>query len=171
MKTRFTIALLLAVVLLFTAACDPQTADAKLDAVEDAVEQRLDDLEDRIEGNVQITPAPVPKDASPVEPASVPTPADTPSAPAETTPAPVKEFSVPAANPPQRTEALTKEQAQTIALDHAGFTQADVERLHTEYDLDDGVPEYEVQFRVGRWEYEYEIHAETGAIRSYDKDD
>ncbi len=39
-----------------------------------------------------------------------------------------------------------------------------------EPEYDDGVPEYEVDFHHGEWEYEYEIHAETGEILHSDKD-
>lgn len=67
--------------------------------------------------------------------------------------------------------ALTKEQAQTIALEHAGFTADQVRGLRTEYEIDDGVPRFEVQFHQGRWEYDYEINAQTGEILSYDRDD
>lgn len=66
--------------------------------------------------------------------------------------------------------ALTKEQAQEIALKHAGFTADQVERLRTEYEIDDRVPQYDVEFYVDQWEYEYEIHAESGDIISFDKD-
>ena len=66
---------------------------------------------------------------------------------------------------------LTKEQAEAIALKHAGFTADQVSRLHTEYEVDDGVPRFEVRFRQDRWEYDYEIHAETGTILSCDRDD
>lgn len=68
-------------------------------------------------------------------------------------------------------ETISPEQAQNIALEHAGFTADQVKGLRAEYDVDDGVPEYDVEFREGHWEYEYEIHAETGEIRSYDRDD
>lgn len=67
--------------------------------------------------------------------------------------------------------AITQEQAQQIALDHAGFTADQVKYLRTEYEIDDGIPQYEVDFHQGRWEYDYEINAETGAIMSYNKDD
>lgn len=66
---------------------------------------------------------------------------------------------------------ITREQAQTIALEHGGFTADQVTGLRTEYEIDDGIARYEVQFRQGRWEYDYEINAETGAILSYDRDD
>lgn len=65
---------------------------------------------------------------------------------------------------------LTAEQAQQIALDQAGFTADQVTRLRTEYEFDDGIPQYSVEFEQGDWEYEFEIHGETGNILSYDKD-
>ena len=67
--------------------------------------------------------------------------------------------------------SLTREEAQAIALDHAGFTADQVTGLRISRDRDDATPTYEVEFRVGRWEYEYEIHAETGRILDFDKDD
>ena len=69
------------------------------------------------------------------------------------------------------TAFLTPEQAQAIALADAGFTADQVSYLRAEYDVDDGRPRYEVQFRQDRWEYDYEIDAETGNILSYDRDD
>ena len=66
---------------------------------------------------------------------------------------------------------ISEEEAQRIALEHAGLKADQVKGLRAHYDVDDGVPEYEVEFRYDGWEYEYEIHAETGDIRSYDRDD
>ena len=40
--------------------------------------------------------------------------------------------------------------------------------LHTEFDVDDGIPEYEVEFFQDGWEYDYTIHADTGEVLSYD---
>lgn len=68
-------------------------------------------------------------------------------------------------------EEITKERAQEIALEHAGFTADQVKNLRTDYEIDDGKPRYEVQFRQDRWEYDYEINAQTGDILSYDRDD
>ena len=65
---------------------------------------------------------------------------------------------------------VTKEQAEQIALDHLGLSQNQVTRLHTEYEIDNGTGHYDVQFRSGDWEYEFEIHAETGKILSCDRD-
>ena len=64
---------------------------------------------------------------------------------------------------------LTREEAETIALKHAGFSAGQVKGLRSEYDFDDGVAHYDVEFRVGQWEYEY--HAQTGAELSFEKDD
>ena len=67
-------------------------------------------------------------------------------------------------------EPVTKDRAEQIALDHLGLSKNQVSRLHTEYEIDDGVGHYDVQFRSGDWEYEFEIHAETGRILACDKD-
>lgn len=66
---------------------------------------------------------------------------------------------------------LTGEDAAAIALAHAGFAAEHVQGLHTMYEIDDGVPEYEVDFRMDKAEYEYTIHAETGEILSFEMDD
>lgn len=69
------------------------------------------------------------------------------------------------------TPALSAEEAQSIALEHAGFTADQVTALRTEYELDRGTYRYDVEFRHGNWEYDYEIHADTGEILSFTKDD
>ena len=61
--------------------------------------------------------------------------------------------------------------AQEIALKQAGFTADQVSHLRVEFDHDDRIAQYDVSFREGQWEYEYEIHAETGEILSWEKDD
>lgn len=78
----------------------------------------------------------------------------------------VSEKSAPAETAP----LITAEEALSIALEHAGFTAGQVKYLHTEFEIDDRIPQYDVNFHEGHWEYEYEIHAETGAILSYERD-
>ena len=65
---------------------------------------------------------------------------------------------------------LTEAQAKEIALKDAGFSADAVTNLHIEKDIDDGITKYEVDFRQGDYEYDYEINAETGKIVGYDKD-
>jgi uncharacterized membrane protein YkoI len=67
-------------------------------------------------------------------------------------------------------KTLTAEEAQKIALDHLGFTAEEVTRLRCEYEIDDGIPQFTVEFEQGDWEYEFDIQAETGSIISFDKD-
>ena len=67
-------------------------------------------------------------------------------------------------------DRLTKEAVTEIALQHAGLTAAEVTGLRVDFEYDDGIPEYEVDFCHGGYEYDYEIHAETGKILFYDKD-
>lgn len=106
---------------------------------------------------------------APLPEITIPTEAVPKTALPEPTPA-----ATPAATGPSRTlpaaQLLTKEEAEKIALEHAGFTADQVQRLRTELDYDRDRAEYEVDFRVDRWEYDYEIDAETGKILSFDKD-
>ena len=84
--------------------------------------------------------------------------------PAPTAPAAVPEKELPAAA--ESSGKLTREQAEKIALDYLGFTADQVTRLHTEYEIDDRIPQFDVEFHQGDWEYEFEIHGENGQILS-----
>lgn len=72
---------------------------------------------------------------------------------------------------PSAEAVLGLEEAQSIALKHAGFAADQVTALRTEYEMEHGIPQYDVEFRHGIWEYDYEIHADTGEILSFSKDD
>lgn len=76
-------------------------------------------------------------------------------------------------NTPQPTNAsgrITEQDAKQIALDHAGISESETDRLRVKLDYDDGVQEYEVTFYVGNREYDYDIDAATGTIRSFDSE-
>ena len=60
--------------------------------------------------------------------------------------------------------AITADQAQAIALAHAGLTDATVRRIEIEPDRERGIKVFEVEFDHGGYEYAYDIHAETGEI-------
>ena len=62
------------------------------------------------------------------------------------------------------------EKVKKIALQHAGLKASEVSRLRAEKDYDDGKIKYDVEFQLGRMEYDYEIHAETGIILKSEKD-
>ena len=54
--------------------------------------------------------------------------------------------------------------ALDIALADAGFAAADVIGLEVELDLDGAVVHYDINFKQGGWEYDYDIDATSGAI-------
>lgn len=60
--------------------------------------------------------------------------------------------------------------AKEIALEHAGFTAADVVGIRVEMDYERGVMVYEVDFYADAYEYDYDINAETGEIVKNDKE-
>lgn len=105
---------------------------------------------------ITISTQPLPRSAAPsATEAPAPTPAATPAATGTSHTLP---------------QYISKEDATAIALEHAGLSATDVTRLKTEFDLDDGTPEFEVDFHHGGYEYDYEIHAVSGKILNWDKD-
>lgn len=65
---------------------------------------------------------------------------------------------------------ITSDQAKGIALNHAGLTADAVYFEKAELDYDDGLQIYEVEFKNGNTDYEYEIDAVTGAVLNYEWD-
>ena len=140
--------------LLTMSGCSTVKTVEKIDIAGDKVEVKLDAVEDLVEERIE----------SAVESVTETSPAVPILEQAEALPE-----SVPAA--PAESKKLTKEQAQQIALDHVGLSADQVTRLRTEYEIDDRIPQFDVEFHQGNWEYEFEIHAEDGTILSFDKDD
>ena len=60
--------------------------------------------------------------------------------------------------------------ARQIALNHAGVDESDATFVRSDLDYDDGVRVYEVEFWSNGVEYDYDIDALTGDVRSFDKD-
>ncbi len=66
------------------------------------------------------------------------------------------------------TEYIDEVQAKTIALEHAGVTESEAGVVKCEFDFDDGYAEYEIEWEIGRMEYEYTISATDGTIFEHD---
>ncbi len=62
------------------------------------------------------------------------------------------------------TPGISAEKAKEIALNHAGVSAVNASFIKAELDTDDGVKVYEIEFTAGTTKYEYEIHAQTGAV-------
>ncbi len=60
--------------------------------------------------------------------------------------------------------------AKSIALSAAGLSESDVRAFKAQLDREDGIMVYEVDFKSGRMEYEYEIHATSGDILKADEE-
>lgn len=150
---RQTVAILLMLILLLSlSACTAANAVQTLDIVEDKVETKLEAVENKLEESLRNVAVPEQAPAAaPQIPAAEPTIA---AAPVEKLPA----------------DGLTREQAEKVALEYLGLTADQVTRLRAEYEIDDGLPQFDIEFIQGDWEYEFEIHAENGQILSYDKD-
>ncbi len=94
---------------------------------------------------------------------TAPTPAPTQPQTAAPTPAPTA-APTPAPTQPAAPSTISAEKAKQIALSHAGVGGASF--IKVELDTDDGVQVYEIEFKVGNVEYEYDINAISGEIIS-----
>lgn len=65
---------------------------------------------------------------------------------------------------------IGKEKAKDIALKNANTTKNKVKELKAEFDVEKGVTIYEVEFKLGNTEYDYEINAKTGEIINKEKE-
>ena len=81
-----------------------------------------------------------------------------------------QETQKPATQQPTAPSYIGIEKAKSIALSHAGVQAADARFEKAELERDDGVAHYELEFKSGNTEYEYEIHAESGKILKSEKD-
>lgn len=94
-------------------------------------------------------------------PAQTAAPATQPPATAQPTPAPATP------RPTQPSSGfIGSDAAKQAALADAGVSAGDARFTKVRMDYEDGVPVYEVEFYTATHEYEYEIHAQTGAVFS-----
>jgi len=143
---KFLLTGIFVICLLMTAAgCSAANLARQLETAEDQLEDRMDAVEDTIEDALRREVAPAPA-AIPEAPVAVPQETDT-------------------GNP------ITLEEAQRIAFDQVGLTIDQVQRLRTNFETDDGVSRYDVEFFTDAQKYEFEIDAQTGKILSFDRDD
>lgn len=81
-------------------------------------------------------------------------------------------------SPPATTQGTIKKQgeyigagrAEEIALNHAGLKRSQVRSFEIELKDSKSPPYYEVEFKYGGFEYEYEIHAASGRILEFEKE-
>ena len=149
MKIRNIVPILVLVLVLSTfSGCGMRQMEARLDAVEDAVENRVDKVEDKLENAVESavygeSEAKAPKAQKPSSKASD-----------------AKSYD----------PVLSGDEAEKIAIEHAGLNADELSFVRSEYEIDDGVKQYDIEFYHGRLEYEYSIHADSGDIISFEVD-
>lgn len=70
----------------------------------------------------------------------------------------------------QQSNGIGVEKAKQIALDKSGLSESDVTFKKAEYEFDDGVWIYDIEFYQGRTEYSAEILASDGSIVAWEVD-
>ena len=72
--------------------------------------------------------------------------------------------------PTDKSSYIGEAKAKSIALSHAGVDTGSISDYECELDREDGRMVYEIAFKCGGFEYEYEIDALTGSIVKQDKE-
>ena len=65
---------------------------------------------------------------------------------------------------------ISLEKAKGIVLADAGLANGDITFTKAKLDYEDGIAVYDIEFYTAAYEYEYEVNASTGGIRSKDKE-
>lgn len=65
---------------------------------------------------------------------------------------------------------IGNDKAIEAALSHAGATADQAKFITCEFDYDNGLAVYDVEFYFNKFEYSYEINAKTGAVVKVEKD-
>ena len=73
-------------------------------------------------------------------------------------------------NPSGTAQDIGYAKAKSIALNHAGVSENQAYDMDIELDDEDGILVYEVEFKSGNMEYDYEINAATGAILKHESE-
>lgn len=66
---------------------------------------------------------------------------------------------------------ITMDEAKTIAFKHAGIDGANAKFDDQDFDIDDGVPHFELEFKLDGIEYEYDIHAVSGEVLKFEREE
>ncbi len=74
------------------------------------------------------------------------------------------------ANSAPSTSYIGESEAKEAALSHAGVTADSITNFECKLDHEDGIMVYEIKFHCGEYEYDYEIHATTGAVLKHEWD-
>lgn len=65
---------------------------------------------------------------------------------------------------------IGESQAKEAALSHAGLAAGNITNFQCKLDHEDGIMVYEIEFDCDGFEYDYDIHASTGAVLKHERD-
>lgn len=71
---------------------------------------------------------------------------------------------------PDTSAFIGEEKAKEIALEKAGITADGVHFDRIELDRDNGIWQYEIDFRVDRTEYDIDVKADDGTVLSFESE-
>ena len=64
----------------------------------------------------------------------------------------------------------TEAEAKAVVLAQAGVSEGEIKRYRAKFEIDDGIPQWEIEFRAGEYEYEATVNAATRTIIDFERD-
>lgn len=77
---------------------------------------------------------------------------------------------VPAVPAATASKTATEAEAKAVVLAQAGVSEGEIKRYRAKFEIDDGVPQWEIEFRAGEYEYEATVNAATRTIIDFERD-
>ena len=65
---------------------------------------------------------------------------------------------------------ISEAEAKAIALAQAGLVEGQISRYRAKFEIDDGVPQWELEFTANKYKYEYTVNAATRAIIDFERE-
>ena len=65
---------------------------------------------------------------------------------------------------------IAEAEAKAIALAQAGLAEGQISRYRAKFEIDDGVPQWDLEFTANKYKYEYTINAATRAIIDFERE-
>ena len=65
---------------------------------------------------------------------------------------------------------ISEAEAKAIALAKANLAEGQISRYRAKFEIDDGIPQWDIEFTANKYKYEYTVNAATRAIIDFERE-
>ena len=71
---------------------------------------------------------------------------------------------------PTSAENISESEAKAIALAKANLVEGQISRYRAKFEIDDGIPQWDIEFTANKYKYEFTVNAATRAIIDFERE-